>query len=72
MIEGYKNKITKIKESENENHEATINFQIQYFSITRKDEYKIWAYENRFTMKDLLYALLDKKEEINKIIQLSK
>lgn len=69
MVEEYTDKISKTEENQKKNYEATTNFQIQYFLVDKKNEFKIWAYENKLSMKELLYLLIDNKANINKMLE---
>lgn len=45
-----------------------ISFQINYFERSKRSEFKKWASKNDSSVRLLLYALLNKKEEIQKLI----
>ena len=44
------------------------NFQIQYFPIEKRQEFKDRAHHNNLSMKDLLLLLIKNKNKIEKIL----
>lgn len=45
-----------------------ISFQINYFEKSKRSEFKKWASKNETSIRLLLYALLNNREDIQKLI----
>jgi hypothetical protein len=44
------------------------NFQIQYFPMLQREEFKAWAHKNNMSMRELLLHLIKNKKAIQKVL----
>lgn len=55
------------KEAKKENR--NVSFQVNYFDSDKRAELKKWAEKNGASIKILIYALLNRKDQIQKLIK---
>jgi hypothetical protein len=67
-----KNKEQKMKETikkEVKKENRNVSFQVNYFDSDKRAELKNWAAKNKISIKLLIYSLLGKKDQIQKLIK---